>query len=159
MSNLQLHAVHSVTRTSDPDALSLTVDITDAKGESRTVEFCYRPSDQAGLSPLVGEWLAGNPDFPIQPYVPPTIEETRVTMPSLTARQLRLGLVNGGFSLAQVSAVIDAMPDGPEKETAEIEWEYATTFNRMHPLIAIVGGALGLSDEQIDAMWMAAADL
>jgi len=81
------------------------------------------------------------------------------SMPALSARQIRLGLVNSGFTLAEVSAVIDMMPDGLEKETALIEWEYATTFNRVHPLINTVGAALGLTDEQIDAMWVAALSL
>ncbi|MDW9473478.1 hypothetical protein CN100_01190 [Sinorhizobium meliloti] len=82
-----------------------------------------------------------------------------IHMPALSARQIRLGLVSNGFALAQVTASIDAMPEGVEKETAQIEWEYATTFDRTHPLIAMVGGVLGLSDEQIDTMWAAAEDL
>ncbi|WP_428843145.1 hypothetical protein [Sinorhizobium terangae] len=88
--------------------------------------------------------------------IPPT---PSVHMPALSSRQIRLGLVNGGFTMAQVSAVIDAMPDGNEKETARIEWEYATTFNRTHPLIASVGAALGLTDDEIDAKWSAALTL
>jgi hypothetical protein len=80
-------------------------------------------------------------------------------MPTLTARQLRLGLVNNGYSMSQVSAVIEAMPEGADKETARIEWEYATTFERPHTLIATVGTALGISEEQIDTMWEAAANL
>lgn len=51
------------------------------------------------------------------------------------------------------------MPAGPDKDKAQIEWEYATSFNRMHSLIATVGAALGLTDQQIDAMWVAAANL
>lgn len=51
------------------------------------------------------------------------------------------------------------MPAGPDKDKAQIEWEYATTFNRAHPLIATVGAALGLTNDQIDVMWLAAANL
>lgn len=90
---------------------------------------------------------------------PPTPEEIRAAMPSLTARQLRLGLVGGGFSLAQVGAAIAAIPDEQQRAVAEIEWEYASRFERMHPLIGQVGGAFGLSPEQIDAMWTAALEL
>lgn len=78
-------------------------------------------------------------------------------MPILTARQFRIGLVRGGFTLAQITSAIEAMPEAASKEEAKIEWEYATTFDRMHPLIASVGAALGLSDEQIASMWAAAA--
>ncbi|WP_234836062.1 hypothetical protein [Sinorhizobium meliloti] len=95
----------------------------------------------------------------VAPYVPLTTEETRQNMRPLTARQFRLGLVGAGLTPAQVTATIEAMPAGSDKETALIEWEYATTFNRMHPLIATVGAALGLTDEQIDAMWTASLSL
>ncbi|WP_234896316.1 hypothetical protein [Sinorhizobium meliloti] len=95
----------------------------------------------------------------VAPYQAPSIEEIRDRMPYLTARQLRLGLVNNGYSMSQVSAVIDAMPEGSDKETARIEWEYATTFERTHPLIATVGAALSISEEQTDTMWTAAATL
>ncbi|MBP1884814.1 hypothetical protein J2Z50_003104 [Ensifer mexicanus] len=35
----------------------------------------------------------------------------------------------------------------------------ASNFHRMHTLISSVGAALGLADEQIDAMWSAATNL
>lgn len=95
----------------------------------------------------------------VAPYISPTIEEIRAAMPTLTARQFRLGLVNNGFSMSQVSAVIEGMPEGADKETARIEWGYATTFERMHPLIATVGTALGLDAAEIDAMWNASVNL
>jgi hypothetical protein len=88
-----------------------------------------------------------------------TDAEERARMPPLTARQFRLGLLNDGISPTQVTAAIDAMAAGVEKDKARIEWEYATTFNRMHPLIATIGTTLGLTDEQIDSMWAAAVSL
>lgn len=95
----------------------------------------------------------------IAAFIPPTVEELRAAMPSLTARQLRLGLVSNGISLSSVTATIGGMSAGPDKDKAQIEWEYASTFNRMHPLIATVGAALGLNEEEIDNMWLAAAGL
>lgn len=77
----------------------------------------------------------------------------------LTSRQLRLGLVANGISLSSVEAAIDAIEDETEREMARIEWEYATTFERSHPLIEQVGSALGLTPEQIDDMWAEAAAL
>ncbi|NRQ13471.1 hypothetical protein [Ensifer sesbaniae] len=96
---------------------------------------------------------------PIAPYATPTDEKMRASMPPLTARQLRLGLLNAGIAPSVVTATIGGMSAGPDKDKALVEWEYATTFNRIHPLIATVGAALGLSDVQIDAMWMAAVSL
>lgn len=80
-------------------------------------------------------------------------------MPALTSRQLRLGLVTNGISLSSVEAAIDAIEDPTDREVARIEWEYATTFERSHPLVNQIGAALGLTPEQIDAMWTEAAAL
>lgn len=77
----------------------------------------------------------------------------------LTARQLRLGLVNNGFSLGQVDTAIDALPDGADKEKARIEWQYAGEFNRDHPLIATIAVRLGISAELFETMWTEALKL
>lgn len=77
----------------------------------------------------------------------------------LTARQLRRGLVLNGISLSSVEATINAIKDATEREMARIDWEYATTFERSHPLVNQIGAAMGLTPEQIDAMWTKAAAL
>lgn len=71
----------------------------------------------------------------------------------ITRRQLRLTLVRNGISLAGVEAAIAAMPDGLEKKEAQIEWADASTFNRNHPTLLLIAGALGLTEAQVDAMW------
>ncbi|RDL51246.1 hypothetical protein BLJAPNOD_02378 [Ensifer sp. M14] len=157
-----LVSVGKITENHD-DALMVNLTVSFGGGEPEAiVDYAYRVSDPFGLAPVLKDWLAANPGFPVDPYVPPpapTPEELRAQMPPLTARQFRLGLVSGGYSPAQVTQAIDTMPEGPNKETAKIEWQYATTFNRMHPLIATVGAALGLTEGQIDAMWTAAVNL
>ncbi|MNE05795.1 hypothetical protein D3C80_983690 [compost metagenome] len=80
---------------------------------------------------------------PIEP-VPPA---------PITRRQLRLTLVRNGISLSSVEAAIAAMPDGLAKEEAQIEWADASTFNRIHPTLLLIAGALGLTEAQVDAMW------
>lgn len=90
---------------------------------------------------------------------PPTPEEIRAAMPSLTARQLRLGLVGGGIALSSVEGAIAAIPDEQAKAVAEIEWQFSSQFERDHPLIEQVGAVLGLTVEQIDAMWQAAMEI
>ncbi|MGH0331017.1 hypothetical protein [Sinorhizobium meliloti] len=158
---LTLNQVYKVTATEESDVFIVSCNITESDGDY-DVEYCSRPEDIGGLNPKIREWLTQNENVTIHPYVPPsppTPEELRARMPSLTARQLRLGLVGNGYSMSQVSAVIDAMPEGSDKETARIEWEYATTFERTHPLIATVGAALSISEEQTDTMWTEAASL
>jgi hypothetical protein len=81
-------------------------------------------------------------------------------MPSITARQLRLALLGLGLTGAQVEAKIAAMPGTPaEREAAMIEWEYATTYQRDHALVGMLGAALGLTTAQIDNAWQGAATI
>ncbi len=156
---MSLNEVFEVRSTSETDVFVLRCNITDYRGDTYDCDYCSRPDDPFGLNPTIRAWLTDNPNFPRQPYLPPTDEEKRQAMPPLTARQFRLGLVNASISPSTVTATIAAMPPGPDRDKAQIEWEYATTFNRMHPLIATVGAKLGLNDVQIDAMWTAAVNL
>ncbi len=71
----------------------------------------------------------------------------------VTRRQLRLTLVRNGISLAAVETAIAAMPDGLEKEEAQIEWADASEFERAHPTLMLIAGALSLTETQVDAMW------
>ncbi|WP_322884803.1 hypothetical protein U8C32_12575 [Sinorhizobium medicae] len=130
--------------------------------EPESAEYISRPDDPYGVNPQIRKWLSENPDAPVHVYVPPpppTPEEIRESMPPLAARQLRLGLVGAGISPSEVTAVLEALPKGSEKEAAMIEWEYATSYERTHSLVATVGAGLGLTDEEIDAMWTAALSL
>lgn len=108
---------------------------------------------------MIADWEAeGNT---ILLYTPPTLtdEERRAAMPSLTARQLRLGLITNGISLASVQVAVDGIADPTAREMAQVEWEYATTFERTHALISQIGAALSLTPEEIDTMWEAAGAL
>ncbi|WP_094462602.1 hypothetical protein [Pannonibacter phragmitetus] len=81
------------------------------------------------------------------------------SLPALTARQFRLGLLDSGMAPAQVDAVIAQIADETERARAQIEWEYASQFQRSHPLVATLSAALGLTPEQVDVMWADAAQL
>ncbi|WP_104663405.1 hypothetical protein [Ensifer adhaerens] len=162
MSSMSLNTVYAVRATQEADVYNIRCNITDYLGVSCDTEYCSRPDDTVGINPVIRQWLRDNPDVQIEAYTPPeplTEDALRQRMPSLTARQLRLGLVNANVSPSTVTATIAVMPTGPDRDKAQIEWEYATTFKRTHPLIATVGTALGLSDAEIDALWAAAAAL
>lgn len=129
---------------------------------------CLRPDDDSELSQQMRAWMEENSGFSITPYAPPTDEEKRQVMPPLTARQFRLGMLKGitepgqdpiRITPDQVTAAINGMPEGDSKEAARIEWEHAGSFSRMHPLIASISAAFGLTDQQIDAMWTVATNL
>lgn len=76
---------------------------------------------------------------------------------SVSMRQARLALLSAGL-LTQVNTAIAAMP-GTAGEAARIEWEYATEVRRDSPLIAALAPALGMTDAQIDALFVSAAGL
>lgn len=74
---------------------------------------------------------------------------------AVTMRQARLALKDAG-KLAAVDAAIDALPE-PQRSEARIEWEYSTEVQRLNGFVAALGPALGLSSEQIDALFISAA--
>lgn len=76
---------------------------------------------------------------------------------SISNAQARLMLLSIG-KLADVDTLIAAMPE-PDKSQASIEWNYSTEIHRAHSLVQSIGVALGLSDAQLDAMFVAAAAL
>ena len=70
----------------------------------------------------------------------------------LTPRQARQALILSGVSLATIDAAIDSLPE-PQKSLAKVEWEYSVEVQRHNPLIAQMSVVLGLSSEQLDAIW------
>ena len=85
-----------------------------------------------------------------------SIEKSPVPQ-SVTMRQARLALLGAG-KLAGVTAVINALPS-PQKEAAQIEWEYAAMVQRDSGLVPAMATALGMTDAQIDGLFIAAAAL
>ena len=76
----------------------------------------------------------------------------------VTMRQARRALLDAGL-LDQVDAAIAAIADATERRQAEIDWEYATTVERLWPWVQTLGAALGLTAEAMDALFEQAATL
>lgn len=76
-----------------------------------------------------------------------------VQLSPLTRRQIRMGLVLNDVNLADVDTVLAAIEDPQERAIATIEWQDALQFERDHPLLKKVAPALGLTEDQVDAMW------
>ncbi|WP_082547137.1 N-acetylmuramoyl-L-alanine amidase [Rhizobium sp. Root149] len=49
---------------------------------------------------------------------------------------------------------IAAIPDPLEREAAMIDWQDTQSYQRDYPMINQIGAALGLPEEQIDALWL-----
>lgn len=107
------------------------------------------PRYQGGdLDPETGEVVGGEW---VSTGVPPPPE-----VPSeVTMRQAKLALLRAGY-LTAVTQAIAAMP-GVEGEAARIEWEYSSVMQRNKPFVEGIGSAVGLTSEQIDQLFIAAA--
>lgn len=97
------------------------------------------------------DWAAlGNT---ISPYVaPPTPTPQQVSM-----RQARLALLQNGL-LTQVESSI-ALMASPQKEAAQIEWEYAMAVERDNQLFASLATQLGLTETDLDNLFNLASTL
>ncbi len=72
---------------------------------------------------------------------------------SVTPRQVRLLLLGQGL-LSQVEELIAA-----QDEATKITWQYALEFKRNDPLLTSLAATLGLTDQQVDEFFIAAAAL
>jgi hypothetical protein len=74
---------------------------------------------------------------------------------SVTPRQIRLALLTKNIPLASIDAAIDTLPE-PDKSMTRVSWDYAVTIDRKDPMIAGMGALLGLTDAQIDELFVLA---
>jgi len=72
-------------------------------------------------------------------------------------RQARLVLHAAG-KLAAVEVAVSAMPE-PPREAARITWDYSQTVERRNPFVVMLAAQLGMSDADLDALFVAAAEL
>jgi hypothetical protein len=85
-------------------------------------------------------------------------DEMRNRVPqAVTMRQARLALL-GASLLDTVTAAIAGM-SGAQGDAARIEWEFSSEVKRSQPLVQALTPTLGLTDAQLDALFMAAARL
>lgn len=86
--------------------------------------------------------------------------ERQATIPkSVTARQVRLWMIQHGVAMSAVDAAISAIADEQTRESVRVEWEYAPYIERSHPMLAPLAAALGMDDAALDAAFREAATL
>ena len=94
-----------------------------------------------------GKWrLAEVQDVPTEPINP--------VPQSVSMRQARLALLQIG-KLQQINSAITSLPS-PQKEEAEIEWQYSNEVQRYNGLVSLLAPALGLSEIDIDELFILA---
>lgn len=117
-------------------------------GNATLVDVALPPGFKVGQFDLVDGVLVPNAAYvPTPPVVPAEI----------TMRQARLVLLGAGL-LSGVQTAIDGLPE-PQRSAANIEWEFSNTLQRRNPFVLTLGPALGLSAEQIDALFIQGAAL
>jgi hypothetical protein len=100
-----------------------------------------------------------NLDKPYVDIVRTWIDIPVVVPDSISARQVRLWLIDNNISLTSVESAIDTIVDEKLREKTRVEWEYAPYIERNHPLIESLAQYLGLTSEQIDQGFIIASQL
>jgi hypothetical protein len=108
-----------------------------------------------GHGPFVGQWHTTKYEQPTQEQLAQVDTDALLAQANIpqtvSPRQARLALFAAGM-LDQAQAAVDAAGGA-----TKITWEYATEIRRSEPLIDTLGQQLGLSDEQIDALFVYAS--
>ncbi len=76
---------------------------------------------------------------------------------SVTMRQARLALLQAG-KLQAVNNAIASMT-GPQGEAARIEWDYSNEVKRDQPLTISLAQSIGMTESEMDALFIEAAKL
>jgi len=102
-------------------------------------------------------------DFEIERMSDYVISDGVISLPPtgipqvVTMRQARLALLQAEL-LPAVSAAINSLPS-PQKEAAGIEWEYSQTVERNRGFVLLLGDALGLTETQLNDLFILASTL
>lgn len=120
----------------------------------------YQHVEQLPDGSLVGigwAWSAeGGFVAPAAPEVP-VISVPAVPV-SVSMRQAKRALLAAGL-LDLADQAIAGIADDTERRAAQIDWTSATDVRRDWPLVASIAQALGLTDQQIDQLFVAASQL
>lgn len=129
----------------DPTNALIDMDVT---REGETFPFTYSPTDGAEVALAVREMLA-NGSYEIAAYVapPPVVPQ------SVSAMQAKVALSRAGMLTS-----VETWVTGQGAE-AQLIWTTATVFNRNSELITNAASVLGLSKDQVDALFVTANEI
>jgi hypothetical protein len=88
----------------------------------------------------------------VEAGIKPALPDPVVIAP-VSPRQIRMALTRTGLR----SAVEDAVSNG--SQDLKDWWEFSTVFERPNAEVVAMGAALGVSPEQLDALWQLAVTL
>jgi hypothetical protein len=89
----------------------------------------------------------------------PNISTTNFNYPKISARQVRLWLLQNGISLDSVYQAINNIEDSTLRDSVIVEWEYAPYIERNHAMLVPLAQSLGLTESDIDRAFIEASNL
>lgn len=101
---------------------------------------------------MIAEWEAEGNTIP--PYVAPPAD----LFPDLNKVQFAAVVEMAGLG-AIIEAAIDAIEDPAERAVARAKYLYSTSYRRDSAILLMLQPAVGISDAELDALWMIAKDL
>lgn len=105
------------------------------------------------------EYLASCQTISILPRntSPDTNTTTNLPVERISARQIRLWLINNGHSLVDVENAINSIEDETVRQQTLVEWEYAPYVERNHPLLLQIAQVLNLTENDVDMAFLQAS--
>lgn len=86
-------------------------------------------------------------------FSPPIPEPEPPGLPNLEPYQFHAMVALTGYT-ADIEAAINADPDPTFKAAAWAKYRYSTYYKRKDPFVVALGAAVGVSPEQLDALWL-----
>lgn len=85
-------------------------------------------------------------------------EEIKVVPESISQMKLRKQLILSGISISAIDALIQQLPQ-PNRDLIQTMWEYAVVFDRTNPELNEMAEMLGITQEQLDDIFINASNL
>ena len=92
------------------------------------------------------------------PAAPEYVEPVPQVPSAITMRQARLAMLASGL-LDKVEPAIASISEAQKKSIAEIEWQYSQSIERSANWFSDITTAMGLTGEQVDALFKQASEL
>jgi len=81
------------------------------------------------------------------------IEEIKIVPESISQMKLRKQLILSGISIASIDALTQSLPQ-PNRDLIYTMWEYAVVFDRHNPELNAMAGMLGVTQQQLDEIFI-----
>lgn len=114
--------------------------------------FVKYPDPIETYNVVIGEGEDGQPTIELKSNIAKTVPQ------ELSPRQVRLAMLGAGLDLSQIDTMIDGL-DEPQRSQVKIMWEYSTVFLRSDPILNGFAEQLGLSQDDLDNLFIAGASI